>query len=187
MGELNVLLFETLHSVTCACSLTSQLAIFAAEYLIVLMGLLVIILMFIGERRDRPALLIVMFTGLVAWALSDVAKYLVDSPRPFEVLNTVQTIVDRNYNSAFPSGHSAFAMALAIAMLYVDRSWGLLMMLGALLVGLSRVAIGVHWPLDIVGGFLVGALMAMVIREVWYHHVRRIPFWEKVERKISRE
>jgi undecaprenyl-diphosphatase len=67
-------------------------------------------------------------------------------------------------NPSFPSGHASntMAMLLLIAML-TRRSWAVAAALGlAFAVGWSRVALGVHWPTDVLGGWMLGAGIALV-------------------------
>jgi undecaprenyl-diphosphatase len=61
---------------------------------------------------------------------------------------------------SFPSNHAATGMAIAVVTAYAFRSsWTLVVFAGTLLVGLSRIYLGVHFPGDILGGFLEGAIL----------------------------
>jgi undecaprenyl-diphosphatase len=71
---------------------------------------------------------------------------------------------------SFPSAHSASSMLvyLSLALLLVDepgaqRRWAAGALLLSLLIGLSRVLLGVHWPSDVVGGWAFGLLWTMVV------------------------
>lgn len=65
---------------------------------------------------------------------------------------------------SFPSGHAARAVLLAVIAIGLGPQWlGLLMIVWAPLVGMARVAMGVHYPSDVAAGMLVGALMGLLV------------------------
>jgi NhaP-type Na+/H+ or K+/H+ antiporter len=80
-------------------------------------------------------------------------------PRPAAVLgDTINVIGQRLNKGSFPSGHTATAFTLVAvlgAYLRSDRQLAG-MLVAAALIGLSRVAVGAHWPLDVLGGALMG-------------------------------
>ena len=123
----------------------------------------------------------VPFGGL----FSVLAKRVLDLPRPAGVLDSAQfhLIGPLLANHSFPSGHTLSAFAAAAAVLATClpakntlRSWGLLALAIGLasLVGFSRIAVGAHWPLDVLGGAcagwlagLTGAATARRYTDVW--------------------
>jgi undecaprenyl-diphosphatase len=92
-----------------------------------------------------------------------VLKPAVDRPRPFAVIADLKVIDAKPATSSFPSGHAAMAVAgaLAGARMIPASAW-LLWPLG-LIVAVSRVYIGVHWPTDILAGALVGLACAWFV------------------------
>mgnify|MGYP003863456065 CR=1 FL=1 len=105
---------------------------------------------------SRAALVMVIFPS-VAGATSSILKQLYARDRPDIVPH-----LDTFGNLSFPSGHATNAMAiLLLAALLVparNRSmWLCLALAGAVAVGLSRNLLGVHWPSDVVAGWLWGA------------------------------
>lgn len=82
-----------------------------------------------------------------------------------EGVRLVQTSCGSRYG--FPSNHAANSMAAAV-MLYctVRRNISLSIFLLAVLVGLSRVYLGVHFPLDIVAGFVEGAIVSLLLFQI---------------------
>ncbi|WP_328622159.1 phosphatase PAP2 family protein [Streptomyces sp. NBC_00354] len=61
---------------------------------------------------------------------------------------------------SFPSNHAALAAAAAVALLFVSRRLGGVALVAAVLMAASRVWVGVHYPHDVLAGFLVGTLVA---------------------------
>ncbi len=99
-------------------------------------------------------------TGSVAYVLVMLAKNLVDRPRPFVTLGIHERELMVSGNG-FPSGHTAVATALALTLApHLPKRWRWLPLLWIAAVGVSRVYLGVHAPLDIVGGFGIGLFVA---------------------------
>src|SRR3989344_3351084 len=66
---------------------------------------------------------------------------------------------------AFPSGHATFFMALALSIFFFHKKAGFIFMFFTLIIGLARIIAGVHFPIDILGGFILGALVALLIKK----------------------
>ncbi len=102
----------------------------------------------------------------LAWALAWVLKAWTDRPRPPAVLPGVLTHAYPRApgGSAFPSAHTAVAVAVAVALWpLVGRVQRVVLVVVAVMVAVDRVYIGAHWPLDVLGGVAIGVLAAGVI------------------------
>jgi undecaprenyl-diphosphatase len=135
------------------------------------MGIICILMYIFGGENTRKVALL----GLVALLLANVAVYLlkiiVAEPRPFNALPNVDLLVSESEIYSFPSGHSAssFAVMVVIGLKYrlliKGKAYRLLypLLAFASLIAFSRVYIGVHYPLDVVFGAIVGILSALVV------------------------
>ncbi|AUB79537.1 phosphatase PAP2 family protein [Candidatus Thiodictyon syntrophicum] len=121
--------------------------------------------LFLARRYPR-VLLALMLAAILASAYSRGLKPLFDAARP----SAVMPLADFNLigpalrRASFPSGHSVAAGALCGVLVYYAR-WSetrVLWVLLATLVGLSRVAVGVHWPVDVAFGLAGGVLAAWI-------------------------
>lgn len=107
-----------------------------------------------------------MFLGmtvLFSVMINQVLKLVFAVPRPFEVLAGIEgKRIETAYGYAFPSGHTQTAATIFTALaLLVGRRWfWIISVVLAVLVGVSRLYLGVHWPLDVVGGLALGLGLA---------------------------
>ena len=112
----------------------------------------------------RPALLgQVLIADLAADGLAYVLKQSIDRPRPPEVYRTPRPLVHVPHEGSFPSGHAATAFACATLLSWWAPRYTPAFALLAVAIGFSRVYVGVHWPLDVLGGALLGVATATLL------------------------
>jgi undecaprenyl-diphosphatase len=116
--------------------------------------------------RNRSILPVAAGAGAagLAWGLANVAKAVADRPRPYEVIAGAVLRQQPAHGTSFPSSHTAVALAVAIALVpFLARPLAAVGIGYAVLVGWSRVYLGVHYPLDILGGASIGLAAGGVI------------------------
>lgn len=107
-----------------------------------------------GRRRGA---LTAAAAGLAAWGAAKAVKAVIQRGRPAELLVDPHVREANITGLGFISGHTAVAFALATAVTpYLKGGWRIVPITLASLVGLSRIYIGAHLPLDVVGGVGVG-------------------------------
>jgi len=107
-------------------------------------------------------------SALVAAAVAMLADQVIsriwDRPRPYETHSASDYLLsDPSPDASFPSDHTAAAFAIAFAVLAFSRRGGLAFLAVATLIGLSRIALGMHYPSDVIAGALVGWAAAMLV------------------------
>jgi membrane-associated phospholipid phosphatase len=98
-------------------------------------------------------------TPICVYLLTILIKFYYHTPRPFALLEIPPAFVvasDPYGLASFPSSHTAVFFALAVVVYLHDHKIGKWLLWGALAIGIARIGAGVHWPIDILGGLLLG-------------------------------
>jgi undecaprenyl-diphosphatase len=114
-----------------------------------------------GDLRKVTAALWAPIGVLLAVGVNQFIGAAVAEPRPYTVLPHAVVLVSRSSDPSFPSDHAVMAGAVAAGVLLAHRSLGLVAVGFALLMAAVRVYVGAHFPLDVVAGLAVGALVAV--------------------------
>ncbi len=130
-------------------------------------GALALVFLFAnGERLRawrRAALAAVLSAG-VALAIAKVLSEIVDRARPFVVdPSGVHLFTPHAADPGFPSDHATGAFAVAMAIYLRNRTWGSVALVAATVLAIGRVAIGVHFPSDVLAGAVLGCGVASVL------------------------
>ena len=126
-------------------------------------------------RKQNADLFIFAFISAFTarYVITEIIRLFYNRARPFEVLDGVHKLVNHNGGGSFPSGHASLAFAVASAVAFYYPKTSILFFAAALSIGVGRVAAGVHWPSDILGGAIVGIGTAWLIhflRKRFYRH-----------------
>ncbi len=113
-----------------------------------------------SERYRRMGVAVVVSLAVTLIVVDILVKPYVGRVRPFEVTD-FPLIVPAPTSFSFPSGHTAYAFAAATCIAYYNRKWGIMALVFAAIVGLSRMYLYVHWPTDVLAGAIVGMVIAL--------------------------
>ena len=98
---------------------------------------------------------------LAALGIAQVIGGAVGRLRPYAVMADVHVLVHRTTDVTFPSDHATMAGAAAAGLWLVDRRWGRPAAVAAVLMAVTRVYVGAHYPSDVVAGLALGAAVAV--------------------------
>jgi undecaprenyl-diphosphatase len=98
--------------------------------------------------------------ALLAIGVNQPLVHLVSEARPYSVLPQALVLVARSSDASFPSDHAVMAGAVAMGVWITNHRLGYVSAIAALLMGLARVYVGAHFPLDVVVGLLLGAAVS---------------------------
>lgn len=117
-----------------------------------------------GRHAARRAVVAAGLSAGLGLAIAAVLAKIVDRPRPFvSHPGGVHLFVAHAPDPGFPSDHSTAAFAIAVAILLRDRRWGLPVLVAAIVLAAGRVAIGVHYPTDVLAGAAIGTACALLL------------------------
>ncbi|MER8046728.1 phosphatase PAP2 family protein [Streptomyces sp. NPDC094032] len=137
-----------------------------SDYGLALFAILMVLAWWRARRAGTPQVVTALAVPLItvlAFGADALLKSLVREDRPCQTLR-VPTLeaCPAPGDWSFPSNHAALAAAAAVALLFVSWRLGAVALLAAVLMAASRVWVGVHYPHDVLAGFLVGAAVAGV-------------------------
>jgi undecaprenyl-diphosphatase len=142
--------------------------------------LAVIILFYLDRRHLGRNVLVLASAGILGGVLNSVIKALIHAPRPLEVFRPaieagqlhVHVMFDSLYANSFPSGHAQTISSVVTVLIWAFarrpsqssiRLAATLSIFIVLIVGMSRIYVGAHFPSDVLGGMLIGSLSSALV------------------------
>lgn len=101
-------------------------------------------------------------TGILSRLINEFVHIFYKRKRP-AYLDGTKVLVPFEKNFSFPSGHASFFFGMSFYFLFYFKILGIVLILLSCLIGIARVFCGVHWTRDILGGFFVGLMSALII------------------------
>lgn len=144
--------------------------IFCADYLIYVLSIVSVfyfLLSYKGKLGIKSSFTIIL-SACLAWTVSHFLKDIISHPRPDATAALVP--VDSLYS--FPSGHTTYSFGLAYSAYLFNKKIGFYLLIIAAIIGVSRVLAGVHYWYDIVGGIMVGIIVAYIVTNITKKYIR---------------
>lgn len=159
---MNQTIFSFLYGFAHRSAALDALYVFVATDLVWVVAIAVFF--FLLKNKDRRVAfrdIIVVLSAAAAGAIaSSLFKNIFDTVRPFAEMPLVQSLIPES-GYAFPSGHTTDLMAISAALWRDHRRASAFVAVAVLLVGMARVVVGVHWPIDILGGIVLGGAVGV--------------------------
>ncbi|HEX6651271.1 MAG TPA: phosphatase PAP2 family protein [Thermoleophilaceae bacterium] len=138
-------------------------------------ALLAVIFLARGKWRSvngRHGVVAAGFSALLALGAAQIIAHIWERPRPYIAHpGDAHLFIAASHDWSFPSDHATAAFAIAVALLLRHRKAGILAIVMAVTLCVARVAVGTHYPGDVLAGALLGSAAALVL----WHPVARRP------------
>ncbi|MCU4498990.1 phosphatase PAP2 family protein [Acinetobacter radioresistens] len=166
----NLNLFKLINASENATDLSINVAIFIANDLLYIMLVIFLVLWFKGNFANKKQILKAFIFTSIAIAISQIISQLFYHPRPF-VMEVGRTIIFHVPNGSFPSDHMLIFSTIAFSYFFSkQRIIGLGLIGLAWLVAWSRIYLGVHFPLDMLGAFFIALAINILGLTLWKNY-----------------
>ncbi|MCO8083022.1 phosphatase PAP2 family protein [Acinetobacter lwoffii] len=174
LDQLNLQLFHILNVPDQASIWMINYASLIAHDLVYLFLLIFAIAWFRGSYEVKTGIIKAFIFTAITLLMSEVLSAVLNTPRPF-VMDVGRTLIEHAPTGSFPSNHMSIFSGIAFAYYFSpQRDLGRILIWTAWLVAWSRVYVGVHFPIDMLGAFL----MAIIV------NLAGLPLWWKYENQI---
>lgn len=165
LNETNSVLFHQIHSLSLTSLRLDVLLIIVADNLDWALILIFPLALFLlkGIKEGVLLSLVALISSFVSWTVAELIKETISLARPFETVSAVTLLSHADIFGSFPSGHATFFAGLAAILFMLNRKTAFVYSAFAIFVGFGRIATGLHWPLDILYGWLLGATLSPLI------------------------
>ncbi len=159
---MNERLFLAINRLSHSSGFLDALMVFCAQYIPLILIAFVAYLWILAKRAGREMAVRAALSGGLALVLARIVGLFQYQAIP-SVLGLGRPLILHAANNSFPSDHVSFSFAIAISLLFSrSRLWPQSVLL-AVLIAFARVFVGVHFPVDVLAGALVGALASLII------------------------
>ena len=177
LSELNLSLFSWINASPEASNTSIHFAIFIANDLLYCMILLFAWFWLRGNYDTKKQILKAFIFTSIAILVSQCISHVYYHPRPF-VMEVGRTLIYHAPNGSFPSDHMLIFSSIAFSYLFsAQRKLGIFLLVMAWLVAWSRVYLGVHFPLDMLGAFLLAFALNFFGLKLWNLYKDTIMQW----------
>lgn len=165
MEHLNDQLFLAINAGAHPSAILLAAGLFCAAWLVPLAVLLFVVLWIRKPAEQRGALITATVVMLIGLGVNQLLGALYFHPRPF-MIGLGHQYLPHPADNSFPSDHATFIWSLGFALLVLGRLrlWGIILTIAGFCVAWGRIYVGVHFPLDMLGSFMVSLLVAFQAR-----------------------
>lgn len=170
LDQLNLYLFHILNVPEHASIWMIQYVSLIAHDLVYLFLLIFAIAWFRGSYEVKTGIIKAFIFTAITLSISEVLSAILNTPRPF-VIDIGRTLIEHAPTGSFPSNHMSIFSGIAFAYYFSpQRDLGRILIWTAWLVAWSRVYVGVHFPIDMLGAFLMAITVNLAGLPLWWKY-----------------
>ncbi|NRD78005.1 undecaprenyl-diphosphatase [Bacillus sp. BRMEA1] len=159
---MNYRLFQSINNLAGNHPFWDKLMIFVSKDALVIYALILLIMWLFGKQNFKYTVVYAVITAVFGLLINTIIGHIYYEPRPF-VSHKVHLILAHAKDASFPSDHATGAFTIAFAVLLRHRKTGFVLLLLAILTGISRVYVGNHYPFDVLGSIVVSLVTSLVV------------------------
>ena len=174
LDQLNLYLFHILNVPDQASIWMINYASLIAHDLVYLFLLIFAIAWFRGSYQVKTGIIKAFIFTAITLLMSEVLSAVLNTPRPF-VMDVGRTLIEHAPTGFFPSNHMSIFSGIVFAYYFSpQRDLGRILIWTAWLVAWSRVYVGVHFPIDMLGAFLIAIIVNLAGLPLWWKYENQI-------------
>lgn len=163
---MDIYLFRLVNNLAGKSIILDQIGIFTAKYTVYILALIMIYL-WLTKRNSFRYRQMLIISGLSCLFSELIGKLIAGNiyfhRQPFAVLNSVHQLIPKDIGNSFPSDHTiVFFSIMMIFFIYTKTKIRYIFPIIAVIVGLSRIFVGVHYPVDVFVGASIGTIISII-------------------------
>lgn len=177
LENINYSVFKAINDLVGKSVFLDKLGFFLADtlgYILVFIAVVWLLKKLLNIRKEFPiwadfwrvarVLLATLASSLILSRviITEAIRYFYHLPRPF-ISHNIITLINHSDSWSFPSGHMTLFFALSAVIYCYNRKLGWLFLISSAIMGVARIFCGVHYPLDIIGGAVIGIVSTWIV------------------------
>ncbi len=159
---MNTEVFFLIHNFAHQNFMLDNLMILAADYLIFAIFIVLGLMRVFGYPKHKMAFAVTLISVILVSIIIKIINYYFFIPRPFVSFPIITLINGDRLDSTFPSQHTSIMAAATFSYYYYHSRLFPYLLFLTLIIGFSRIFVGVHYPLDILGGLILGSFTSFI-------------------------
>ncbi|AYV66340.1 undecaprenyl-diphosphatase [Niallia circulans] len=162
-SEVNIHLFRYINDLGKQYTFLNIPMILIAEYMVYFLAIATLLLWFSSKKKNRMMVLCAVVSFLFAEIGGKIAGLLHSNYQPFEELLNVNKLIEKAVDNSFPSDHTILFFSICLSFYLFKRGIWLFWVILALIVGISRIWVGVHYPMDVFVGAFIATMSSILV------------------------
>ncbi|EJW16370.1 undecaprenyl-diphosphatase [Paenibacillus alvei] len=187
LSQLNIEMFRGINDLGKQFSFLNPSVVFIAEYTLYMLAACMLLFWFTRTTSNRMMVLQAGFAFILAEIIGKAVSMLHSHHQPFAVLPQVSKLINHAIDNSFPSDHTILFFSVCVSFWLMRKRAGWVWLVLAGCVAISRVWVGVHYPVDIAAGAVIGIVSALIVywsstRFTWLS--RLLDMYENMEQRV---